>query len=306
MASSAGWPFTSLGLVVFTVFAPIAIGGIPGVWRTPHAQMKDNRVVKDRLHSHNNRNHEDYAFLNAVGAVWSADIKMSAVGYSASTGFLIDRCHVLTNMHVIYTDDIVIHPSAGKSVEFAVGQTEGEGNRGALQGLKFLLSGMVVAHGDSIMVNHLVHNPENDWALIRLAANVDDTIRPLAIGTVDGAQLPKNLRLSIAGFPADLRERRGDWFDLKDLWESDGQIVGVLWTSTASAVIESTIQATQGNSGSPLYGDFNGQKHIVIGMEQSIRGNGIDVSENSPNIQVLFTPDTLARIGAARAATPCQ
>jgi V8-like Glu-specific endopeptidase len=267
--------------------------------------MKDNRRVRDRLHPRNNRDHGDYAFLNAVGAVWSADITMAAVGYSASTGFLIDRCHVLTNMHVVYTDDIVINPSIGQSVEFGVGQTEGEANRGALQGLRFLLSGEVVAHGDSIIVNHLVHNPDNDWALIRLAANVDDSIRPLTIGAVDGAQLPRNLRLSIAGFPADLRLRRGDRLELKDLWESDGQVVGVAWASTASAVIESTVQATRGNSGGPLYGDFNGQKHIVIGMAQSISGNGIDVSEGSPNMQVLFTPDTFARISAAQARTPC-
>jgi V8-like Glu-specific endopeptidase len=303
--NSAGRPSTLPGLVVFTLFASTAIAGTRGVWPTTHAPVKDNRVVVDRLHSRNNRNHEDYGFLNAVGAVWSADTKMSAVGYSASTGFLIDRCHVLTSMHVIYTDDIVINPSTGIPVKFAVGQTEGEANRGALQGLRVLLDGMVVAHGNSIMVNHLVHNPENDWALIRLVANVDDAIRPLTIGTVDSAQLPKNMRLSIAGFPADLRERRGDRFDLKDLWESNGQVVGVVWMSTAGAVIESTIQTAQGNSGSPVYGDFNGYKHIVIGMAQSIRGNGIDVSESSPNIGVLFTPDTLARISAAQADTSC-
>jgi V8-like Glu-specific endopeptidase len=306
MTKRRGWPFALLGLVVFTVLVPITAEGIPGIWRTAHALMKDNRVIRDRLHPRNNRDHGDYAFLNAVGAVWSADITMAAVGYSASTGFLIDRCHVLTNMHVVYTDDIVINPSIGQSVEFGVGQTEGEANRGALQGLKFLLSGEVVAHGDSIIVNHLVHNPDNDWALIRLATNVDDSIRPLTIGAVDGAQLPRNLRLSIAGFPADLRLRRGDRFELKDLWESDGQVVGVAWASTASAVIESTVQATRGNSGGPLYGDFNGQKHIVIGMAQSISGNGIDVSESSPNMQVLFTPDTFARISAAQARTPCM
>ena len=300
-----GWLLTFLGPALVILVAPIAVGGMPGIWHTAHALMKDNRVVKDRLHPGNNRNHEDYGFLNAVGAVWPADIELSAVGYSASTGFLIDRCHVLTNMHAVYTDDIVINPPVGRPVEFAVGQTEGGGNRGALQGLRFLLNGVAVAHGDSIIVNRLVHKPENDWALIRLAANVDDTIRPLTIGTVDSAQLPKDLRLSMAGFPADLRERHGDRFDLQDLWESDGQVVGVVWASTAGAVIESTIQATRGNSGGPLYGDFNGQKHMVIGMAQGIRGNGIDVSESSPNIQVLFTPDTLARIGAAQALTPC-
>jgi V8-like Glu-specific endopeptidase len=300
-----GWPYAFLGLVVFTVSVQIAAEGMPGIRRTAHALTKDNRVIRDRLHPRNNRDHGDYSFLNAVGAVWSADITMAAVGYSASTGFLIDRCHVLTNMHAVYTDDIVMNPSIGQSVEFGVGQTEGEANRGALQGLRFLLSGEVIGHGDSIIVNHLVHNPENDWALIRLAANVDDSIRPLTIGTVDGAQLPKNLRLSIAGFPADLRLRRGDRLELKDLWESDGQVVGVVWASTSSAVIESTIQATRGNSGGPLYGNFNGQKHIVIGMAQSISGNGIDVSESSPNIHILFTPDTLARISAAQAGTPC-
>ena len=244
--------------------------------------------------------------MNAVGAVWSADIDKSAVGYSASTGFLIDRCHVLTNMHAVYTDDIVMHPPAGKPVEFAVGQTEGEGNRGALQGLRFLVNGVVVAHGDTIILNHLVHHPENDWALIRLATNVDDTIKPLTIGIVDGAQLPKNLRLSLAGFPADLRERRGDRLDLKDLWVSDGRVVRVVWGSTAGAILESTIQTTRGNSGGPLYGDFNGQQHVVIGMAQAIRGNGIDVSEGTPNIQILFTPPTLARISAGQAATACQ
>ena len=279
---------------------------MPGIWRTSHTLMKDARVVKDRLHARNNRYHEDYSFLNAVGAVWSADIKKSAAGYSASTGFLIDRCHVLTNMHVVYTDDIVINPSLGISVAFAVGQTEGEGNRGALQGLRFLLNGVVIAHGDTIIVDHLVHNPQNDWALIRLAANADGTITPMTIAAVDIAQLPKNLQLSIAGFPVDHRERRGDRFNLKDLWGSDGRVVGVVWASTVGAVIESTIQATRGNSGAPLYGDFNGQKHIVIGMHQSIRGNGIDVSESTPNIQVLFTPGTLASISAAQALTPCQ
>ena len=91
MTKRRGWPFALLGLVVLTGFAPIAAEGIPGIWRTAHTLMKDNRVIRDRLHPRNNRDHADYAFLNAVGAVWSADITMAAVGYSASTGFLIDR-----------------------------------------------------------------------------------------------------------------------------------------------------------------------------------------------------------------------
>jgi hypothetical protein len=304
--TTRGRSFTFLGLAGLLFFGPIKAGPIPGIWRTSHTLTKDNRVVKDRLHARNNRNREDYSFLNAVGAVWSADIKKSAAGYSASTGFLIDRCHVLTNMHVVYIDDSVIHPPVGNAVAFAVGQTEGEGNRGALQGLKFLLNGVVIAHGDAIIVDHFVHNPENDWALIRLAANVDDSIAPMSIASVDSAQLPKDLQLSIAGFPADHRELRGDRFNLKDLWGSDGRVVEVVRASTAGALIESTIQATRGDSGGPLYGDFDGRKHVVIGMLQGIRGNGIDASESTPNIQVLFTPSTLAGIRAAQARTPCQ
>jgi hypothetical protein len=174
-----------------------------------------------------------------------------------------------------------------------------------LQGLKFLLGGVVIAHGDTIIVNHLVHNPENDWALIRLAANVDETISPMSIASVATEQLSKNLQLSIAGFPADRRLLHGDQLDLKDLWGSEGQVVRLVWASTIGALIETTIQATRGNSGGPLYGDFNGRKHIVIGMQQSIRGNGIDVSDSAPNIQLLFTPDTLASIRTAQALSPC-
>jgi hypothetical protein len=174
-----------------------------------------------------------------------------------------------------------------------------------LQGLKYLLGGVVIAHGDTIIVDHVVHNPENDWALIRLAANVNDTIRPMTIGTVDIARLPKNRQLSIAGFPADRRTLRGDQLHLKELWGSDGEVVRVVWESTVGAVIESTIQASRGNSGGPLYGDLDGQQHIVIGMHQGIRGNGIDVSEDTPNIQILFTEVAMTSIRAAQARSPC-
>jgi len=302
--ASKGWCVVLLGVAVL-LLGPLAAGESTRIWRTSHALTKDNRVVKDRLHARNNRDHEDDSFLNAVGAVWPDDVDKSAAGYMASTGFLIDRCHVLTNMHTVYTDDLVLDPAAGKSVSFAVGQTEGDGNRGALQGLRFLLAGVVVAHGDTLIVDHVVHNPENDWALIRLAANVEEIIRPMTIGTVDAARLPKKRQLSIAGFPVDRRTLHGDRLDLKDLWGSDGEVVGVVWASTAGAVIESTIQATRGNSGSPLYGDFDGRQHIVIGMHQGIRGNGIDISEDTPNIQIFFTPVALTRIRAAEARTPC-
>jgi V8-like Glu-specific endopeptidase len=297
------WSLAALGAALLLV-GPSAAGESTKVWRTSHALKNDHRVVRDRLHASNNRDREDYSFLNAVGAVWPGDIDKSAAGYLASTAFLIDRCHILTNMHTVYTDDLVVDPAVGKSVSFAVGQTEGYGNKGALQGLKFLLAGVVIAHGDAIVMDHVVHHPENDWALIRLEDNVDDSIKPMTLAAVDIGRLPKNRRLSIAGFPADLRTMRRDRLGLKDLWGSDGDVVNVVRASTAGAVIESTIQAVRGNSGSPLYGDFDGQ-HIVIGMHQGIRGNGIDVSEDMPNIQIFFTPVILTSIRAAELRTPC-
>jgi V8-like Glu-specific endopeptidase len=304
LMASKDWFCASLVLAVLSL-GLTAVAESPRIYRAAHAPKKDNRVVKDRVYAGNNRDREDYSFLNAVGAVWPADIGKSAAGYLASTGFLIDRCHVLTNLHTVYTDNWGLDPSIGKSVSFAVGQTEGYGNRGALQGLKFLLSGIVIAHGDTLIIDHLVHSPEHDWAVIRLEANVDGSIRPMTLAAVEGAQLPKGRQLSIAGFPADLRTMRRDRLDLKDLWVSDGEVVRVVWASADGAVIESTIQAARGSSGSPLYGDFDGREHIVIGMHQGIRGNGVDASEDAPNLQLLFTPGGLAAIRAAQARTFC-
>jgi V8-like Glu-specific endopeptidase len=295
---------SALGFAALVILSSVVYGGTPGIWRTERILQKDDRVTKDRLH--------DEAFLDAVGAVWPYPITRSATGYDAATGhdaasgFLIDRCHVLTNMHVVYTDATVVDPPVGQRVTFAVGQTKGGKDRGALQGLKFLLAGTVVAHGDSIIVDHWVHNPDDDWALIRLGVEVDDSIVPMTIAAIDLARLPSHFMLATAGFPTDHREMRGDGFRLKDLWGSDGQLVGVVATNTAGAVIETTIQTTPGDSGGPVYGDFNGRRHIVVGMVQGIRGNGIDVSESMPNIQVLFTPSTIARVAAAEAQTPCQ
>jgi hypothetical protein len=295
-----------LGMALFCSCKSAALcAATQGVWTWPHTETRDNRVIRDRLHARNNQDAKDYSFLNAVGAVWSSDIGKSGAGHSASSGFLIDRCHVLTNLHAVYTDEMVVNPPLGRPVVFAVGQTE-VGSSGALQGLKFLLDGEVVAVGDAIIVDGFVHDPENDWALIRLDANVDAAIRPMTIATVDAKQLRKYMPLSTAGFPADRRNLHGDRIQLKDLWGSDGYLVAFERTSTAGGVIESTVQATRGNSGGPLYGDFNGQPHIVIGMQQGIRGNGIDVSESAPNLQVFFTADTFARILAAQARTACR
>jgi V8-like Glu-specific endopeptidase len=293
------------------ILLPAVTAGVtPGIARTERTLQPDLRVIADRLDPAHNPDHRDEAFLNAVGAVWPYAISKTGAGYAASTGeraasgFLIDRCHVLTNLHVAYGEADVVDPPLAEPVAFAVGQTGSERDRGALQGLKYLLAGTVIAHGDAMVLDGLVHRPEDDWALIRLDLDVDRAITPMPIAAVEPALLPRGLAVSSAGYPSDHRERRGDGFKLKDLWTSAGEVVEVMAGPTG-ALIESTLQTTAGNSGGPLFADLGGRRHLVIGMVQSVRGNGIDATAATPNVQLLFTAGTIARITAAQAQNPC-
>jgi V8-like Glu-specific endopeptidase len=284
---------------------------------TQHTLQKDRRVIADRLNPRQNPGQRDYSFLNAVGAVWpypvykTGTVQKTGAGFAASTGddaatgFMIDHCHVLTAMHVVYADDLVVHPALERAVAFAVGQTASGRDHGALQGLRFLQEGIVIAHGDALMLGGMIHNPADDWALIRLDGNVDGSIGSLAIGAVEPSKLPKGFGVSLAGYPSDHRASRGDGFKFKDLWLSEGTVVDITSGDWTAALIRTTVQTTPGNSGGPLFGDFNGRP-IVIGLAQSLSGNGIDVSDSSPNVQVLFTTGTLGRIAAAQAQYPCQ
>jgi V8-like Glu-specific endopeptidase len=306
------WAVISLGTAVLALPGAVANGGNPGISRTERVLEKDRRVVKDRMHPDNSRGREDDSFLNAVGAVWPYRVVKSAAGYDAATGhdaatgFLVDRCHVLTNMHVAYAGDLITDSPVGRAVAFAVGQTAGDQDKGALQGLRFLLQGTVIAHGDTVIVDHAVRNPESDWAVIRLNTDADGSITPMTIAAVELARLPTHAVLSAAGFPTDHRASRGDGFKLKDLWGSTGRLIGVASVGPAGAFMATTIQTTPGNSGGPIYGDFGGRQHLVVGMVQGIYGNGIDVSDDAPNIEVLFTASTIDRITAAEAESPCR
>jgi len=273
-------------------------------WQAAAPAQKDARIVRDRLHPWNNPSHEDDSFLNGVGAVWPEEVGRSAVPYDASSGFLLDRCHAVTNLHVVYTEDLVVHPPSGKSVAFGVGQTD-ETGRGAARGLKFLLPGVVVAHGDTTIVDHIVQQPAADWALIRLATNVDDSIPALPVAAAPLELLTPGIVVAAAGFPADHRAVRADGWNFKDLWGSAGRIVTVTRTSTVGAIVGTTVQASRGMSGGPIYASIGSAAHVVIGMVQSVAGNGLEPSARAPNVELLFTPELLNEIGAAAARTPC-
>jgi len=323
---------TAVDIVMLgVVMASVPISPCDG-YAGPYAQrtlQKDRRVLADRLDRRKNPGQRDYSFLNAVGAVWpypvhktgpvhksepareSAPVLNTGTGFPASTGvaaasgFLIDRCHVLTSMHVVYDDDVVLHPALQRAVAFAVGQTRSAQDHGALQGLKFLRQGIVIAHGDALMIDGMIHDPPDDWALILLDGSVDESIEPLTIGAVEPSQLPRGFGLSLAGYPSDHRDGRGDGFKFKDLWLSQGTVVDVTVGDWTAALIRTTLQTTPGNSGGPLFAEFDGRP-LVIGLAQSMSGNGIDVSDTSPNVEVLFTAGTLRLIAAAEARYPCH
>jgi len=46
-------------------------------------------------------------------------------------------------------------------------------------------------------------------------------------------------------------------------------------------------------------------RHVVIGVAQSLAGNGIDVA-GTPNVQILFTPGAYGEITRAQALDPCR
>ena len=288
-------------LLSWTALSVILLG-----WHTlAQAAHPDRRTVVDRLHPANNPHQEDYAFLGGVGAVWPEELGPSAIPYDASTGFLVDRCHVLTNLHVVYTEDPVVQPALGKHVTFGVGQTVSETSRGAARGLKFLFPGIVVAQGDTSVVAHRVQHPDADWALIRLTTGVDDGIAALPIVALTFELLPPGTVVFAAGFPVDHRAVRADGFNFKDLWGSVGTVIDVAATSTSGAIAETTIQATRGMSGSPVLATIGGEAQAAIGMVQSIRGNGLDVSAQAPNVEILFTPELLREIRREILRTPC-
>jgi len=270
-----------------------------------HTLQRDTRSVRDRLHAWNNPDHQDYSFLNGVGAVWPEDFGKSAVPYDASSGFLLDRCHVLTTLHAVYTDDVVVQAMPGKAVSFGVGQTASDSDRGAARGLRFLLHGIVVATGETTIVAHVVQHPDADWAVIQLRTNVDDSIAELSVIAPTLAQLRPGTGVAAAGFPADHRALRADGFNFKDLWGATGILVEVRPMTTVGAIATTTVQATRGMSGGPLYLSLPREPHAVIGMVQSISGNGIDVSPQAPNVELLFTPALLKEITGIVAHTPC-
>ena len=268
-------------------------------------QPGDERMPVDRLNAAGSASRRDLSALNAVGVVWTDGLGSAAVGRFASTAFLIDRCHVLTSLHVVHRGQAAIEDANGRAVSFGVGQTAASADRGAVQGLKFVYHGWVVGHGPTAVSGHEVADPGADWAMIRLSTLVDDSIEPLHLPSRPAGPPEPHVRIASAGFPRDHRALRGEGFKLKQLWESEGEVIEIVATGAGTAGIESTLQTTPGDSGAPVYVESDGQRELV-GIVQGSRGDGVARSGGQTNFQLLFTPETLAAIFMLTRTAPCS
>ena len=126
------------------------------------ATTPDHRIAIDRRLP-------QYRVLNAVGQI------SERPGVPAATGFLVSRCAVLTNYHVVsFDDDRLV--KIGETAYFSVGQYKGNEAAFAYPNIP----GNVVAYGASAKdfkdVMHTDWGAESDWALIKLKKPLGDQV----------------------------------------------------------------------------------------------------------------------------------
>lgn len=182
----------------------------------------EKRTIKDRFEN------PEY---NGIGIV------KSSIG--AGTGFLINKCLVMTNKHVIDEKHKYV---IGKSVEFYVGQTSVDSR----YNFKYAdLGGVVVASGNQDRKRDY-DKVTDDWAIIKLNKNIANEISPIEVAFTDQNDLDNNLNvcssIEIAGFPGE-KPRKHLW------WEGDCKYISQRSNSLALAL---NCPVTKGNSGSPV------------------------------------------------------
>ena len=139
-----------------------------------------------------------------------------------------------------------------------------------MQGLKFLLSGVVVAHGGS---HHRGSSRAQSGKRLGAHSACGKRGRHHQADDYRGRH-SRAITEEICGcrspaFQPISEQLRGDRVGLKDLWESDGQVGQSRPGEHGRCPHRVDHSSRRGNSGGPLYGDFNGQKHIVIGMHKA-------------------------------------
>ena len=272
--------------------------------------LRDSRVVLDRLHPENNAHGEDFKELNAIGVLAAVDQPTSTV-YGFGSGALIDACHVLTAQHVIYGGPGDFDtPPPGPSLEFLVGQVTPE-EHNLTEGMRYVRFGTATVLGGTGQHNGRSDSVERDWALVTLTENVPGIV-PIELHAFDPALrkgpnwiLEHGDRAGIAGFPGD-HMAQNPLVAPAHLWGSFGDVLGVYNDPVGGfAYFTVTAPATPGTSGGVAFTTLNG-RHVAVGIVQSRSGDGIHDLTRSPTSVVLITPHLLEIIHDAQAAQPCK
>ncbi|GAB5388862.1 MAG: hypothetical protein Alpg2KO_18300 [Alphaproteobacteria bacterium] len=153
------------------------------------------------------------------GSPFNALLKINAVRIGVQgTGFMIGKCHALTNRHVVMA-------RGGGGIHGHIVITRGEARH----------QGTIVTHGQS-------WDTEDDWALLKLDPCVEDGTPPVRVSLLDPRTIiTSNLALISAGFPHD-KDQSILWIDP---WcTPKGLLQGPL--------LAQTCPLGSGNSGGPM------------------------------------------------------
>ena len=195
-----------------------------------------------------------------IGIVWADRV---------ATGFLVDRCHVLTVQHAFFES----RPARGRKAVFGTAMSDGTHWTASW--------GTVVAAGTMQSSKTYDQLRATDWALLRLRD---------CLGTIFGfvdlvpASVDDIGEVKSAGFPFDRRERPGVTLD------PSCRVVGArsaLWLNDCAAL--------SGSSGSPIFSEASsgGRALKVYAMQSAAFGLIGDSLEAGPSHANVATPVAL-------------
>ncbi len=239
------------------------------------SDTEDRRVPIDRINSPLGQ------ALNAVGVISLPEYPNHP--YEA-TGFLVSRCHVLTNFHVVYPDAKTKGIEKNKRVNFSVGQPASPNkSRDKSASFQFVdVSGTVIAARND-------DNNATDWAVIKLDQRIGETIKPLPILQIARPSMyisdndGRPLKLVTAGFPAD-KTRMGQ--NLSRLW---GDVNCMSWGLGHLGDLQVTCQSKSGQSGSPIIYESEEETYYALGMIAGIKYISEDLAASNNGLSGKIT-----------------
>jgi V8-like Glu-specific endopeptidase len=195
-----------------------------------------------------------------IGIVWADRV---------ATGFLVDRCHVLTVQHAFLES----RPAIGRKAVFGTAMSDGTHWTASW--------GTVVAAGTMRPSETYDQLRATDWALLRLRDCLGTTFGYVELVAASAAEIGD---VKSAGFPFDRRERPGVTLD------PSCRVVGArssLWLNDCAAL--------SGSSGSPIFTEAGsgGRALKVYAMQSAAFGVVGDNLEAEPTHANVATPIAL-------------